>query len=116
MLRKKAIVVDPGLTSSSSALPEVALPEVVISDFEENSSNNNNNNNSISTGGRNSAAESDEGNSGKKKAPAAAILLQGVVDSWGAIHQLLNIILQLRILVLLLVSTLPYVVKVKNYC
>jgi hypothetical protein len=33
----------------------------------------------------------------------------------GAIHQLLNIILQLRILVLLLVSTLPYVVKVKNY-
>jgi hypothetical protein len=28
---------------------------------------------------------------------------------------LLNIILQLRILVLLLVSTLPYVVKVKNY-
>jgi hypothetical protein len=34
---------------------------------------------------------------------------------WGAIHQLLNIILQLRILVLLLVSTLPYVVKVKNY-
>jgi hypothetical protein len=33
----------------------------------------------------------------------------------GAIHQLLNIILQLRILVLLLVSTLPYVVKVNNY-
>jgi hypothetical protein len=33
----------------------------------------------------------------------------------GAIHQLLNIILQLRILVLLLVSTLLYVVKVKNY-
>jgi hypothetical protein len=33
----------------------------------------------------------------------------------GAIHQLLNIILQLRILVLLFVSTLPYVVKVKNY-
>jgi hypothetical protein len=32
-----------------------------------------------------------------------------------AIHQLLNIILQLRILVLLLVSTLPYVVKVNNY-
>jgi hypothetical protein len=29
----------------------------------------------------------------------------------GAIHQLLNIILQLRILVLLLVSTLSYVVK-----
>jgi hypothetical protein len=28
---------------------------------------------------------------------------------------LLNIILQLRILVLVLVSTLPYVVKVKNY-
>jgi hypothetical protein len=35
--------------------------------------------------------------------------------NWGAIHQLLNIILQLRILVLLLMSTLPYVVKVKNY-
>jgi hypothetical protein len=33
----------------------------------------------------------------------------------GAINQLLNINLQLRILVLLLVSTLPYVVKVKNY-
>jgi hypothetical protein len=32
-----------------------------------------------------------------------------------AIHQLLNIILHLRILVLLLVSTLPYVIKVKNY-
>jgi hypothetical protein len=36
-------------------------------------------------------------------------------DAWGAIHQLFNIILQLRILVLLLVSTLLYVVKVKNY-
>jgi hypothetical protein len=34
---------------------------------------------------------------------------------WGAVHQLLNIILQLRIIVLLLLSTLPYVVKVKNY-
>jgi hypothetical protein len=34
----------------------------------------------------------------------------------GAIHQLLNIILKLRILVLLLVSTLPCVVKVNNYC
>jgi hypothetical protein len=33
----------------------------------------------------------------------------------GAIHQLLNIILKLRILVLLPVSTLTYVVKVKNY-
>jgi hypothetical protein len=33
---------------------------------------------------------------------------------WGAIHQLLNIILKLRILVSLPVSTLPYVVKVKN--
>jgi hypothetical protein len=33
----------------------------------------------------------------------------------GAIHQLLNIILKLRILVLLPVSTLPYVVKVNNY-
>jgi hypothetical protein len=35
--------------------------------------------------------------------------------SRGVIHQLLNIILQLRILVSLLLSTLPYVVKVKNY-
>jgi hypothetical protein len=34
---------------------------------------------------------------------------------WGAIHQLLSIILQLRILVLLPVSTMPYVVIVKNY-
>jgi hypothetical protein len=33
----------------------------------------------------------------------------------GAIHQLLSIILKLRILVLLLVSTMPYVVIVKNY-
>jgi hypothetical protein len=33
----------------------------------------------------------------------------------GAIHQMLNIIFQLRILVLLLVSTLPCVVKAKNY-
>jgi hypothetical protein len=33
----------------------------------------------------------------------------------GAIHQLLSIILKLGILVLSLVSTLPYVVKVKNY-
>jgi hypothetical protein len=38
-----------------------------------------------------------------------------ICEHWGAIYQLLNIILQLRILVLLLVSTLPYVVKVKNY-
>jgi hypothetical protein len=37
------------------------------------------------------------------------------LGAWDAIHQLLNIILKLRILVLLLVSTLPYVVKVKNY-
>jgi hypothetical protein len=34
---------------------------------------------------------------------------------WGAIHQLLSIILKLRILVLLPVSTMPYVVMVKNY-
>jgi hypothetical protein len=33
----------------------------------------------------------------------------------GAIHQFLSIILILRILVLLPVSTLPYVVKVKSY-
>jgi hypothetical protein len=35
--------------------------------------------------------------------------------SWGAIQQLLSIILKLRILVLLLVSTMPYVVIAKNY-
>jgi hypothetical protein len=34
---------------------------------------------------------------------------------WGAIHQLLSIILKLRILVLLPVSTMPYVVIAKNY-
>jgi hypothetical protein len=33
----------------------------------------------------------------------------------GSIHQLLNIILKLRILVLLPVSTMPYVFLVKNY-
>jgi hypothetical protein len=33
----------------------------------------------------------------------------------GAIHQLLGIILKLQILVLLPVSTMPYVVIVKNY-
>jgi hypothetical protein len=33
----------------------------------------------------------------------------------GAIHQFLRIVLKLRILVLLHVSNLPYVVKVKNY-
>jgi hypothetical protein len=37
-----------------------------------------------------------------------------VLEPWGAIHQLLNIILKLRILVLLHVSTLQYVVKVGN--
>jgi hypothetical protein len=39
----------------------------------------------------------------------------GQTTSRGAIHQLLNIILKLRILVLLSLSTLPCVVKVKNY-
>jgi hypothetical protein len=34
---------------------------------------------------------------------------------WNAIHQCLKIIIKLRIVVLLLVSTLPYVVKVWNY-
>jgi hypothetical protein len=34
---------------------------------------------------------------------------------WGAIHQLLIIILKLRILLLLPVSTMPYVVIVRNY-
>jgi hypothetical protein len=33
----------------------------------------------------------------------------------GAIHQLLSIILKLRILVLLPMSTMPYVVMAKNY-
>jgi hypothetical protein len=33
----------------------------------------------------------------------------------GAIHQFLRIILKLRILVLLPVSTLPYVVELRNY-
>jgi hypothetical protein len=37
-----------------------------------------------------------------------------VSDVRDGIHQLLNIILKLRILVLLLVSTLPYVVRVIN--
>jgi hypothetical protein len=36
-------------------------------------------------------------------------------EIWGAIHQLLSIILKLRILVLLGVSTMPYVVMVENY-
>jgi hypothetical protein len=36
------------------------------------------------------------------------------LTSWGAIHQLLSIILKLRIVVLLPVSTMPYVVVVKN--
>jgi hypothetical protein len=35
--------------------------------------------------------------------------------NWGAIHQLLNIILKLGILALLPVSTLLYVVIVNNY-
>jgi antibiotic biosynthesis monooxygenase (ABM) superfamily enzyme len=42
-------------------------------------------------------------------------LLSAYSKVWGAIHQFLRIILKLRILVLLLVSTLPFVVKVKNY-
>jgi hypothetical protein len=37
------------------------------------------------------------------------------IEARGAIHQLLSIILKLRILVLLPVSTMPYVVMVKNY-
>jgi hypothetical protein len=40
---------------------------------------------------------------------------KGGVAVRGAIHQFFNIILKLRILVLLPVSTMPYVVKVKNY-
>jgi hypothetical protein len=38
-----------------------------------------------------------------------------VIEYRNEIHQLLGIILKLRILVLLPVSTLPYVVKVKNH-
>jgi hypothetical protein len=41
--------------------------------------------------------------------------MQLSTTAWGAIHQCLRIILKLRILVLLPVSTMPYVVKVKNY-
>jgi hypothetical protein len=37
------------------------------------------------------------------------------IGAWGVIHQLLSIILKIRILLLLPVSKLPYVVKVKNY-
>jgi hypothetical protein len=51
-----------------------------------------------------------KGDDGLTAAAASKVLI-----NWGAIHQLLNIILQLRILVLLFVSTLPYVVKVKRY-
>jgi long-subunit acyl-CoA synthetase (AMP-forming) len=39
----------------------------------------------------------------------------GLEHNRGAIHQLLSIILKLRILVLLPVSTVPYVVRLKNY-
>jgi hypothetical protein len=42
------------------------------------------------------------------------VLLRPLADR-GAINQLVSIILKLRILVLLPVSTLPYVLKVKNY-
>jgi 3-hydroxyacyl-CoA dehydrogenase len=41
--------------------------------------------------------------------------VDGFVLNRGAIHQLLSIIHKLRILVLLPVSTMPYVVIVKNY-
>jgi hypothetical protein len=37
------------------------------------------------------------------------------MPNWDVFHQLLSIILKLRILVLFPVSTVPYVVKVKNY-
>jgi hypothetical protein len=43
------------------------------------------------------------------------LFIQKKKVSWDGIHQLLNIILQRRIFVLLLVSTLRYVFKVKNY-
>jgi hypothetical protein len=46
---------------------------------------------------------------------AKPVLLELIRDCRGAIHQFLRIIPNLRILVLLPVSTLPYVVEVKNY-
>jgi hypothetical protein len=46
---------------------------------------------------------------------AQTLARQSLDEDRGAIHQLLSIILQLRILVLLPVSNPPYVVKVKNY-
>jgi hypothetical protein len=38
-----------------------------------------------------------------------------IAVAWGEIHQFLSIILKLRILVLLPVSTMPFVVIVNNY-
>jgi hypothetical protein len=45
----------------------------------------------------------------------ALIVTNMAMEIRGAIHQLLNIILHLRIRVVFLLSTLPCVVKVKNY-
>jgi Gpi18-like mannosyltransferase len=50
----------------------------------------------------------------ERRALKAGVFLAMASITRGAIHQLLNIILQLRILVVLLVSPLPYVVKVKE--
>jgi hypothetical protein len=51
----------------------------------------------------------------KKKNEKPKKKSRSYAEARGAIHQLLNIILKLRILVLLPVSTLPYIVKVKNH-
>jgi hypothetical protein len=64
--------------------------------------------------GRTAAAAPDGGLSAGPRSNKRSRFVLGFA-AWGAIHQLLNIILQLRILVLLLLSTLPYVVKVENY-
>jgi hypothetical protein len=51
----------------------------------------------------------------RPKKKKKTLLKKIILDARGAIHQLLSIILKLRILVLLPVSTMPYVVMVKNY-
>jgi hypothetical protein len=55
------------------------------------------------------------GEHGPNARPAAAAAVAAIASARGAIHQLLNIILKLRILGFFPVSTLPYVVIVNNY-
>jgi hypothetical protein len=55
------------------------------------------------------------GEHGPNARPVAAAAVAAIASARGAIHQLLNIILKLRILVFFPVSTLPYVVIVYNY-